>query len=286
MQTAQPLNAEIVRKKCNKPDVSLTGYTVLFSRFASEVERELQGYHSTIVKCSMSSQAYKTLAAADQGEGPLVFNATLGQLHFWIAADKNLNTLLCEICLGGTGLSPTDLDEARPPSNFEKSLRNTVFNSVARSFASAALAVRAAGLTLIKSESENIASIENVPEKCVAVNLLINAFTLSATIVVYFRQDEFTKQFLRSAEMLPDEATSLSGVMDTSPFGLEVFLAPTKMPLENIMNIKVGDVVPLGVRASTPVHVLCQGVPVTYATLVLREDSIDLKLLPQDALAS
>ena len=279
MQNEKPLTSEIIRRKCNRPDASLEGYSLLFDNFAREVEREFQSYHTTVVKCSNSGQVVKILTAEDQDEAPIVLTGVNGPLKLWISADNSIDNLLGEICLGGIGMRLGDQEEGRPPSKFEKNLRRTVFTAVALAFVRTTLGIRAMTFALTEPDLENETFVEKKLEKCVALNLLINAFTLSATITVHFRQEEFERCFSTVTEYPRGDGTTVEGVLKGTPFELNAYLAPAKIPLESILRIKLGSMLPLGVRVSTPVEIRCQGLIVSLASLTLREETVELVLL-------
>ena len=284
MQNVKPITAEIIRRKCNKHDASYEGNSSLFNHFAREVEREFRSYHTTVIKCSNGEQAVGMLNVEDQAEPPIVLSGSNEPLKIWISADSSIDSLLSEICLGGIGIISADQEEGRPPSKFENSLRNAVFRAIAQSFIQAAIDLRAITFTLPKLGWENDTFIEKKPEKCVALKLLINAFTLSTTITVHFRQEEFERYFSIATKNPQGSAATLRGVLDGAPFELNAYLAATKMPLENILGMELGSVLPLGIRVSTPVEVRCQGLVVSLASLALRETIVELVLLPHAGL--
>ena len=282
MQSMQALSADLINRKFGGSGALVDGHTLLFDNFAREVELGLQKHHQTKVKCSVSGQAIRTLTAAEQEDGAFVFVAAGQKLHSWFTPDRNLDALLCEICLGGVGMRPADSEEARPPSNFEKSLRNAIFKSAAQSFITAVTGVHNVSLELedVDIGSKNV--VERATEKCVCVTLLINAFTLSANIDMHFKQDELARIISRNSELPLENQTSVRETMANSPFGIEAFLAPTRASLSAVMKLRVGTVLPLNISLLTPVQVRCQGKAVTFASLILRDHHMELELLPMD----
>ena len=284
MPSMETLSADLINKKFGGSHALLDGHTQLFNYFAREVELVLQTHHQTKVKCSVSGQTVGTLAAAAQEEGAFVFAVAGQKLHSWLTPDKNLDALLCEICLGGAGLRSNDLEETRPPSNFEKNLRHIIFKSVAQSFITAVSGVHNLSLVLEDAVIGNKIVVERIPEKCVCVSLLVNAFTLSANIDIHFKQDELAGLFSRTAELPPENQITVREIMATSHFGIEAYLAPTRTPLATVMKLQVGTVLPLDVNVLTPVQIRCQGKAVAFAALILGDHYMELELLPTDEL--
>ena len=284
MQSATLLSAEFIRKKFAKPDSSLGSHLTLFSTFVQKVEREMQGYHSTVVKCSVIEQSLKMLTAEEQTDGAFIFTSNTGSLRIWIRADQSLDGMLCEICLGGSGMVSADREEGRPPSSFEKRLKNEVFKAIALAFMQTAQSVQKINLELTVQMKEDLLPVKKTVEKCITLSLLANAFTMSANLNVSFQLEEFSKIFFQSEEIKHQDAITVQSVLDNTSFGIEAYLAPAQVPLQTIMQLKVGSVLPLGVRVSDPVHVHCQGSGILQAALKMHGDVIELMLLSPDGL--
>ncbi len=284
MANAVPLTTAIIRNKCTKLDGSLDEYMPMFFAFAQEIEKELQKYQTNVARCSVAGQVLRIVPIAEQTDGAFVFNSDRGALRIWITADRGFDGLLCEICLGGSGVAVVEQEESRPLSRFEKRLRMAAFKDVGQAFVTSARQVRDVNLEYTDQEGIALVPVEAKAESCVSLSLLVNAFTFSGSMQVNFQLDEMTNLFSKKRNETGGEVATVRGVLNTARFEIEALLAASEIPLEKIIDIRIGTVLPLDVKITGLVEVKCLGSHVLNAKLQIRENVIELMMMSKDAL--
>jgi flagellar motor switch protein FliM len=282
MQVMRALTVNKLRSCFPKREESLKAFEPFFKTIAANISEELQSYSAAPVKCTVADNGFQLLSTAEQLNNGFELAKRHDRLHIWFDVDRGFELTLCELCLGGGGISSHDDEGSRPPTNFERKLRHAVLASLVECIAAAASKVHAVELTTAVMQDDNSNMAEPKPVPCIRLTLLINAFALTGEMQLSFSRQELEKILDISTVAAMGYRTARE-VMTDCVFELGVFLKPTEFPLEKIVSLQRGTVLPLGFSVDTPVQIRCEQLHVFEASLNVRQGAIEVILLPGEA---
>jgi flagellar motor switch protein FliM len=253
----RPLSAELIRGTARGTTDALALLAPFDEMLAERIASALSALGGVPVKASVEQAGIETLSPVQQSEPGFDLSSALGSMAFWFRADGSFDAMLCELCLGGTGDARAGEDVDRPPTDFERRLRNTVLGK----FAAAA----AAALAEISEQPDAVASprarvavrkIEtDLP--CHVIKILVNVFDVACDLTLHVALADCLK--LAGAARSQPTPPAAGQVLESTPFSLEVFLKPDVVDVRHIINLAAGTVLKLNVAAASPVELKFNG---------------------------
>jgi|GEM_PF-4359324 len=280
MESGAPLTFEYLQKILPKPAGEVSHFGEFFNAVAQSVAIEMQLYNSVPVKCEVIGEKSGIFGTPEEARSCTVLLSKSGKIHIWFSADRSFDQLLCELCLGGTGVPEPDEEGVRPPSNFERRFRLNLLRKLLALVPLAAKRASNAELEVaVTDEAENITQEKYVNKSCLEVVLQLSAFTFTSEISLQFIESELVQSLDTSGEPDATKKVTARSVLDDCRFNFEAYLKPREIALQEVIMLKVGQVIPLGIGISEPIALSCEGKPVFQAVIDLSGDKIGLSLL-------
>ena len=283
MGSPERLTIAMLQRKLPKPELGASTYENFFNLFAQLMAAELQLYNSVPVRCSVISEKPKAFPDSEEGMNVFALAANADKLRIWYDADRSFDYLLCELCLGGTGVPEPEEDGVRPPSRFERRFRLNVLQKLLALVPMAAKRASNVELDVAVGNEEEIGAL---PEKlagngCVEVKFQINAFTFTSEISLLFLESELAKCLGGHATAFNAKTVTAAQALNDCRFAVEAYLKPRQITLDQVVNLEVGQVIPLSVGITEPVILSCENKPVFRATINLNGDNVQLSLISE-----
>ena len=283
MGNPERLTIGMLQQKLPKPGVEASSFEDFFKMVAQLMAVELQLYNSVPVKCTIIGEKLKPLPVVEEAKNVFAFVSDEGKLRVWYDADRSFDNLLCELCLGGSGVPEHQEDGIRPPSNFERRFRANVLRKLMASVPLAAKRANNVDLEVAIDTDEDLAA---PPEKLagktsVEVTVQVNAFSFTSEITLTFLESELVKCLGGNARMASAKQVTAAQALNDCRFAVEAYLKPRQITLDQIVNLEIGQVIPLSVGIAEPVMLSCENKPVFQATISLNGDEVQLSLLSE-----
>lgn len=283
MTTAKPLTAERLRAGLVPKAESLTQFKSFFKSVAHNFCGELQAFNTAPVKCSIAGYTIETLSAAQQVHHHFRFASGVRPLRIWADADRPFDYLIGELTLGGNGIASVESDGQRPPSKFERNLKEAVLKTLVFTIPAAANLTHHVVLEEAKAETEQRALDEPPAETCACLRLLLNAFSMAGEVLIYFRLEDLPLVLGVVVQPDADKAPTARTVMDDCPFEVTAFLKPQLFPLDKVLGMKPGEIFPLSIGTSSPILINFEDRFICEGAMNFNKDSIDIVVLDDAA---
>jgi flagellar motor switch protein FliM len=283
MGTPERLTIAMLQRRLPKPGAEASTYEDFFKAVAQLMAVELQLYNSVPVTCSVAGETMKTFTEAEEQLSVYALASDQGKLRVWFNADRSFDNLLCELCLGGSGMPEAEEDGVRPPSNFERRFRLNVLRKLMASIPMAAKRANNVDLEVaIDEEDEPGVPPEKLTgSNCVEVKFEVNAFSFTAQITLLFLESELAKSIGESGRAAGARGPTAAQALTDCRFAVEAYLKPRQITLDQIVALEVGQVIPLSVGITEPVMLSCENKPVFRASINLSGDQVQLSLLSE-----
>jgi flagellar motor switch protein FliM len=276
----EPLTIARLQQKLPKFASQQSDYAEFFQAIAALITTEMQLYNTVPVKCTVARESKFSFPETLEKQAD-VFNllSKKGKFRIWYAADRSFDQILCELCLGGTGIPEPEDEGIRPSSNFERRFKTNVMRKL---LASVPLAARRTARTELEVAIHNDQEENAPPEKLtgkmgVEVVFELSAFTFAAEITLQFLEFELAESLdgLNKVEL---PGVTAKDVLGDCLFGFEAFLKPKEVSLAEIMSLQVGHMIHLDVAVSDLLTLTCEGKPVFQGAMRLLADGIEIEL--------
>lgn len=276
-----PLSLEHLKQRLAPPAPTNSAHSTFFAAFADCVGSELQLRNKVAVKCSVLRERKPQIEKKEEQAQTSFFQSGAHTLQASIETDAAFDQLLCEISLGGTGVPEPEGEGFRPPSRFERALKCTVLKTLLSLMPAAALKSNAIILEPrhLDDDEARAAGKKTNAQPALELIIQVNAFALSATVSVRFIEQELSELFA-SATPVETNGPVARDVLGECKFQFDAFFKPRSMPLSEVLAMKIGHVVSLGVGLSDALTLCCEGKPVVSATIKLQGDKVGLTLRP------
>lgn len=283
MEAAEPLTIAYLQKKLPQPRSDALNFEDFFEEVAKSVAGELQLYNSVPVQCAVASERVTVFPDTPDSKNLFVLASKAGKLRIWYDADRSFDYLLCELCLGGTGVPEPEEEGERPPSNFEKRFRLNVLKKL---LASVPLAAKRANNADLEVAIETEDPPGTKPEKLAGKNVVevkfqVSAFSFSSEITLQFLEQEMVASLGGNAKATGSKSVTAGQALSDCRFAVEAFLKPRQITLDQIIRLEVGQVIPLEIGIMEPVVLACENKPVFRATISLEGDKVNLSLMTE-----
>ncbi len=201
-------------------------------------------------------------------------------MRLFFRSERAFDSLLCEVCFGGTGTELHGSEEGnRPPSRIEQFLRNMIFDALHDGMPEI---TRELADVLLDPVEEDPTKKKKGPApvlKCVCVSLLVNAFSLSAEMEFLVPLQDMESHFSAANKRKPGPERSMGEVLSDCQFELVASLAPQDIGLENILSLEVGSVMKLRATPAHPSLLHVEGVEIGRAHLNFSAQEIAVSLI-------
>jgi flagellar motor switch protein FliM len=261
MQVARmvPISADLVRSKTKGNKDSLALLAPFSEVLAERVATVLTALGDVAVKASVEQAAIEALAPIQQAEPGFDLVSPQGTIALWFQQDRSFDAVMCELCLGGSGGFKTTEDAERPPTLFERRLRNMVVEKLAAACAATLAEISEQPDVKDQSRARVAARKIEAPLPCYALKILINVFDEACEIKLHFALANCLK-LAGAAQLQPQaEAPAARDVLDTTPFSLEVYLKPDVVDVRHVLALAPGAVLRLNIAAAAPVELKFNG---------------------------
>jgi flagellar motor switch protein FliM len=261
MQAARmlPISADLLRSKAKGSKEKLATLAPFSELLAERMAAVLCTLGDVAVKASVEQTAIEALAPIQQAESGFDLVSPQGTIAIWFQPDRTFDAVMCELCLGGSGGFKTAEDAERPPTLFERRLRNMVVEKLAG--ASAATLAEISEQPDVKSQTRARVAVRKIeaPLSCYALKVLINVFDEACELTLHFALADCLKLAGAAQPQQQAEAPAARDVLDTTPFSLEVYLKPDVVDVRHILTLAPGAVLRLNVAAAAPVELKFNG---------------------------
>ena len=283
MGSPERLTIAMLQRKLPKPDAEASTFEDFFKTVAQLMAVELQLYNSVPVRCSVIGENAKIFPETEDTKNMFALVSPAGKVRIWYEADRSFDNLLCELCLGGTGVPEPEEDGIRPPSNFERRFRLNVLRKLVALVPLAAKRANNVDMEVAVDTEEDLGA---PPEKlagkaCVEVKFQVNAFSFTSEITLMFLESELVASLGGNARAASSNSVTARQALNDCRFVVEAYLKPRQITLDQIVNLEVGQVLPLSVGIMEPVMLSCENKPVFRATINLDGDKVKLSLLSE-----
>jgi flagellar motor switch protein FliM len=283
MGNPERLTIAMLQQKLPQPNVEASSFEDFYKTVAQLMAAELQLYNSVPVKCTIVGEKLKPLPEVEENRNVFALASEAGKFRIWYDADRSFDHLLCELCLGGSGVPEPQEDGIRPPSNFERRFRSNVLRKL---MASVPLAAKRANNVDLEVAIDTEEDLGAPPEKLagensVEVTIQVNAFSFTSEITLTFLESELVKCLGGRARAASAKAITAAQALNDCRFAVEAYLKPRQITLDQIVNLEIGQVIPLSVGIGEPVMLSCENKPVFRATISLNGDKVQLSLLSE-----
>ncbi len=283
MEEPERLTIAYLQKKLPQPRSDALNFEDFFEDLAKSVASELQLYNSVPVQCSVASERVTVFPETPENRNMFLLASKAGKLRIWYEADRSFDYLLCELCLGGSGVPEPEEDGVRPPSNFEKRFRLNVLKKL---LASVPLSAKRANNVDLEVAIETEDPPGTKPEKLAGKNLVevklqVSAFSFSSEITLQFLEQELVQSLGSNAKSTGTKSVTAGQALSDCRFAVEAFLKPRQITLDQIINLQIGQVIPLDVGIMEPVMLACENKPVFRATISLDGEKVNLSLMTE-----
>lgn len=254
-----PISADLVRSKAKGNKDSLAMLAPFSELLAEKMAAVLSVLGDTAVKASVEQAATEALAPIQQAEPGFDLVSPQGTIALWFQPDRSFDAVMCELCLGGSGGFKTTEDAERPPTLFERRLRNMVLEKLAG--ACAATMAEISEQPDVKSQSRARVAVRKIetPLPCYALKVLINVFDEACELTLHFALAECLKLAGAAQSQPQAETPAAREVLDTTPFSLEVYLKPDVVDVRHVLALAPGAVLRLNIAAAAPVELKFNG---------------------------
>jgi flagellar motor switch protein FliM len=283
MGNPERLTIAMLQQKLPQPSVEASSFEDFFKMVAQLMAVELQLYNSVPVKCTIIGEKLKPLPDLEESKNVFALASDEGKLRIWYDADRSFDYLLCELCLGGSGVPEPQEDGIRPPSNFERRFRSNVLRKL---MASVPLAAKRANNVDLEVAIDTEEDLNAPPEKlagktAVEVTIQVNAFSFTSEITLTFLESELAKSLGGNPRTATAKAITAAQALNDCRFAVEAYLKPRQITLDQIVGLEIGQVIPLSVGIAEPVMLSCENKPVFRATISLNGDKVQLSLMSE-----
>lgn len=210
--------------------------------------------------------------APAEGESKLLrLESELGPLACRMTLDRQSISAILEAAMGGTGAEPAFDFNDRPLSKLELAILRLARSTLSREIASALSEQFGRSFGLFEDSEEP--DISRNPSDLAQLQFTINVFSYSGEIRLCFERRELERQISadgvgeREAEDSAGRAR-LQREVGKSEVTLTVSLGHEVLPLEVLVGLRAGTLVPLSSRVTGPVIVWSGGVAAHEARLV------------------
>src|SRR5947199_4881393 len=114
MASPERLTIAMLQRKLPKPDAEASTFEDFFKTVAQLMAAELQLYNSVPVKCSIVGEKPRLFPEGEENKNLFSLLSPVGKVRIWYEADRSFDHLLCELCLGGSGVPEPEQDGVRP----------------------------------------------------------------------------------------------------------------------------------------------------------------------------
>jgi flagellar motor switch/type III secretory pathway protein FliN len=280
MSAPEPLNIAYLQQKLPKPEGAASSSGNFFAALANSIALEMQLYNTVPVRCSIfRERKFNFPETEDKQRDIFTLLSKQNKLRIWYEADRSFDHLLCELCMGGTGVPEPEEDGVRPPSSFEKRFKANVLRKL---LAAVPIVAKRANNAELEVAVETAEDQEAPPEKLAGkpgleVTFEVCAFSCTAAITLQFLETELS-ECLATPDNSATPKTTAKDVLGGCLFGFEAFLKSREVPLAEIISLQVGQVISLEITISDPLTVACEGKLVFHGTMNLQGKKIQIAL--------
>lgn len=266
--------ALINQARAERLETELRPYLPLFTGAAEKLRQLLQGFSPAPVKCSVSRFRLETIDLEKTQPFGRPFRHSHGQLRLFLRADRAFDSLLCELCFGGSGVELHGEEENdRPPSKVELFLRNMAFEQLHASFPDVLNACFDTDFEIESVEPQPQKGVARTDLSCISVSILVNVFSLSAELDILMPVQEIEAAHGNQHKKLKTQSGTMIDVMGACPFEVVVSLPPQELSLDTILGLSVGSVLKLMATPTQPSLLHVGGVPIGQGRLRISPDS-------------
>jgi flagellar motor switch protein FliM len=262
-----PFDGALLRAKSRAGGDAIKPLLPFAEAFAEKCGQVLSALGNSFVKASLEAATVEQLNALQQAEAGFDVLSGPDRLPLWFMPDQALDSLACELCLGGTGHHQPDTGEERPVSLLEKRLRELLTKRMAE----------ACGLALAEIAELDAVSVltrGRIPARkiltnlvCYKLRLLITAFDTSCECVVYLGLAMCQTLLSVQQSVASPAASSAADALQATTFAIDVLLKPDVLDVRQILNLAAGEVLKLNISAAAPVELRFNGKTIAMGVL-------------------
>jgi flagellar motor switch/type III secretory pathway protein FliN len=272
-------SADLVRSK----GVNLTHQLELLSPVADSLAEHAGAILSELghfpVKVTLEEAKDAKLPPLSQAEAGFDIVSATETVWCWNKADPEFDNMVSELCLGGVGTVGGGTDAQRPSTNFDKRLRSLIDEKIATAAARALSEVgELPGLT-VRPRARMAARKAEGLRLCYSARLLLSVFNESCEYTVFLSFAECVGLIGGSRGLTATSPPSAAGLVERTPFSIEVYLKPDVLDVRQVLNLVPGEVLKLNVSASTPVDLRLNGKTLSQGMLSYDNNCGRIKLL-------
>jgi len=275
-----PLTASLLRAHTETPASSIPAFNKLFELASEKLSNTLARLNEVPVRVTVEGIVEATISTKQPQLLSMHQQSALGPLETLISCDRPLCFMLCEIGLGGTGTEP-GFDSERPLSKIETQLRQQMLHEFAELIPQALTDV----FDLKFDAIQNATPFELPNElSCIGGKLLVNAFSYSGEVQLYFDRKQLTSiaDKLKLSVPNPNYAKEHTNAMREGLNDMDLFLE-VSLPAEPIAFGEIGELCPgqlirLSATTATPLTVSCDGKQLFSALLAKSKSRIAIRV--------
>ncbi len=275
---ASLLRERILLAQNRRAESALQPFRPFLTALAEQVAEALQTVSSAPVKCSVLNAIGEVLSSDVLLMEGRRFSSARGELRSVIKTDSQFEALSCEICFGGVGASHSVDDGQRPSSKIERRLRELIVKEIFTRVPKAVQAMADLPMTLIELDGPPKNKPPASDVHCMAVTVLVNAFSLSTEITCLFPQSEIEHLLAVHVVKEPKVKRHARQVLSACPFEMTAYLPAEQIPLNLVMALQPGSVLELSAKPTDLVTLKMGGREITQANFEVRSSGIALAI--------
>lgn len=254
-----PFSADVLRARAQGDTENIKLIAAFAEILVEKFSAVLGAMGEAPTKASLESASLENLGPQQQAEPGFDLETAFGLLNVWCLPERSFDGLLCEICLGGSGGFQASEEGERPPTLFERRLRNLAIEKLVQGCAEALSEVSdQPPLTVVPRARVAVRKIEQ-PLRCYKLRMLINVHDITCEFAMCFGFSATSKLLGGSQDQTQAVKAAATEVLDTTPFAIEVFLKPDTLDVRQILNLSEGEVLKLNIPVTAPVELQLNG---------------------------
>lgn len=277
-----PLTSDILRQHMAPGQGPLDALTPFFTALPGCLAGALQALGTAPVKGSCTATAGAE-NPEDGGSLHGLISTAQGSLRFWLVVDRMFDHAVCEIMFGGNGAVPQGEEAERPASKLERRLRLKACEIVMDAVTDELNRHMPVSAVRIGVDVGTNTPRRPQPLACLVQDYLVNVFSLASDVRLYWCRADLENFVANAPEAkVPADAPRARDAMSECQFSLAVYLPDVEIPLQDIIMMKPGSVLPLGLAPDAIVNITCQDAPISSGRLKVQDTAVMVEIHAPD----
>lgn len=261
----RPLTADHLRTRAATQLAATPAIGRLATRLPEMVGRIFGHPDSAALRVTVDHVQDETLALPQEGGRWFRLQGASGPLRVLLMLDRPAVFALCEASLGGSGTEPPHADPERPLSRIERGLRDAWLSRCVSGLAELLAGILGGPMTVADEGADGLGIDDIASLDTTLLRLLVNLFGYSGELVIALDRVQLASLLATAGGGSPEVARqpgrrqALQHGLGHAPAPVTVALPAETMSVEDIADLRPGQLLRLAARLSDPVIVSVSG---------------------------